>query len=212
LRRSPYQPLKLRWQTHTANQNIMLNDYTTAATLLATRRSGKPRDMIMPGPDEEQLRNILETAIRVPDHGKLAPWRLVNIKPDQRDRLAALLITAYRAEKPGASFEEAEAMAQFAYHAPTLIIVLSTPIPDSKIPIWEQELSAGALCMNMLIATHAAGFVGSWITGWASYNPLICDAFHGEGGRIAGFIFIGTPARELEERARPHFDTIIKNW
>ena len=190
----------------------MFNDTSSPLALLHTRRSGKPRDMIAPGPDATQLRAIMDAAIRVPDHGKLAPWRFVLISDDQRHRLADLLTSAYRAEKPDAGRLEIEAMEQFARQAPTLIVALSSPVAGSKIPVWEQELSVGAACMNLLTAAHASGFVGSWLTGWPTYSEAVRDAFGGAGNKIAGFLFIGSPARDLEERPRPDYDNVVTNW
>ncbi len=191
----------------------MFNDTSSTAALLATRRSGKPRDMVAPGPDDAQLRQILEAAMRVPDHGKLAPWRFVIIPADRRQALADLLQTAYRTEKPEAGRLELESMVMFATQAPTLVAILSTPAQASKIPLWEQQLSAGAVCMNMLLATHALGFVGSWITGWPSFNDDVRDALGGgHNDRIAGFMFLGTASRELEERPRPAYEAVVSTW
>ena len=190
----------------------MLNDTRSPLALLHTRRSGKPRDMIAPGPDAAQLRAIMEAAIRVPDHGKLSPWRFVIVGDDQRDSLADLLTNAYRAEKPDAGRLELDAMDQFARQAPTLVVALSTPVAGSKIPLWEQELSVGAACMNLLTAAHASGFVGSWLTGWPTYSDAVRDAFGGSNDRIAGFIFIGSPGRDLEERPRPDYDSVVQKW
>ena len=190
----------------------MFNNRTSPLALLRTRRSGKPRDMVEPGPDAAQLRTILEAAIRVPDHGKLAPWRFVVVGSDQRQRLADVLTSAYLAEKPGAGRLEIETMEQFARQAPTLIVALSTPVADSKIPLWEQELSVGAACMNLLTAAHASGFVGGWLTGWPAYSDAVRNAFGSPGERIAGFIFIGSPGRALEERPRPDYDKVVINW
>lgn len=190
----------------------MFNDISSPLALLHTRRSGKPRDMIAPGPDLAQLHDILSAAIRVPDHGKLAPWRFVIVGTDQRAALATVIVDAYRAEKPEAGRLEIEAMEQFAHQAPTLVVALSAVVAESKIPAWEQELSAGAAIMNLLLATHASGFVGGWLTGWPAYNDTVRDAFGGPGERIAGFVFIGTPGRGLEERPRPDYDTVVRNW
>jgi nitroreductase len=190
----------------------MFNDTGTPLALLHTRRSGKPRDMVAPGPDDGQLRAILEAAIRVPDHGKLAPWRFIIVGNEQRDRLSDLLTTAYRAENPDAGRLEVAAMDQFARQAPALVVALSTPVRESKIPLWEQELSVGAACMNLLTAVHASGFVGGWLTGWPAYSDTVRDAFGGTHDRIAGFIFIGSPARALEERPRPEYDSVVKHW
>lgn len=181
-------------------------------TLLQTRRSGKPRDMTAPGPNAEQLRTILEVAARTPDHGKLAPWRFVIVREDQRDALAALLERAYRADKPQAGRLEIEAMHQFAHQAPTLVVALSSPKAESKIPLWEQELSVGAAIMNLLNATHASGFVGGWLTGWPSYSDMVRDSFGTAEERIAGFIFIGTPGRPQDERPRPEYNNVVMNW
>ena len=192
--------------------NVMFNDLSTPLSLLRTRRSGKPRDLIAPGPDEGQLREILEIALRTPDHGKLAPWRLVIVPPDRRDALAQLLDTAYRAEKPEAGRLELEAMRQFAHQAPTLVVALSAPVAGSKIPVWEQELSAGAAIMNLLHASHALGFAAGWLTGWPSYNADVRAAFASGDEKIAGFVFIGTPGRPQEERPRPDYDQIVSTW
>ena len=190
----------------------MLNDTSSAPALLASRRSGKPRDMIAPGPDPAQLRAILEVAIRTPDHGKLAPWRFVVVADGERDAFANLLRDAYLADKPDAGRIEMEAVDQFARQAPTLVVALSSPAQASHIPLWEQQLSVGAACMNLLAAAHAAGFVGSWLTGWAAYSDRVRDAFGKEGERIAGFLFLGSPGRPLEERPRPDYDAVISAW
>jgi nitroreductase len=189
----------------------MLNDTSSTLSLLHTRRSGKPRDMVAPGPDDSQLHAILQAAIRVPDHGKLNPWRFVVVEADQRDRLAQLIVGAFRAEQPLATDAQIEAMEQYAHQAPTLVVVLSSPIPG-KIALWEQQLSAGAACMNLLTATHASGFVGGWLTGWPAYSDTVRDAFAGPGDRIAGFIFIGSPLRELSERPRAAFEEVVSHW
>jgi nitroreductase len=188
------------------------NDLSSPAELIATRRSGKPRDMAEPGPTPQQLERILTGATRVPDHGKLAPWRFVIVPTDRRDALAALLERAYRAERPNPGKVELEAVRQFAMQAPALVVALSAPAHASHIPIWEQELSAGAACMNLLMATHAEGLVGGWLTGWAAYSDMVRDAFGQPGERIAGFIFIGSPTRELEERPRPDYASVISEW
>lgn len=92
------------------------------------------------------------------------------------------------------------------------MVVLSAPIPGHKIPVWEQELSAGAVCMNLLHAAHAQGFVGSWITGWPAYSDGVRDLFGAAPQRIAGFLFLGSPARPLEERPRPLLSQIMSRW
>jgi nitroreductase len=189
----------------------MFNDLSSPAALVATRRSGKPRDMVAPGPDAAQLRRILSAAIRTPDHGKLAPWRFVVIAPDQREAFADLLDRAYRETRIEAGVQEARAVRDFAFQAPTIVVAISRPNPASHIPLWEQELSVGAACMNLLTAAHAEGFVGGWLTGWPAYSETVRQAFTSDG-RIAGFLFIGSPARALEERPRPDYDAVVSAW
>jgi nitroreductase len=189
----------------------MFNDLSSPAALLATRRSGKPRDMVAPGPDPEQLRAILSAAMRVPDHGKLSPWRFVVV--EDRHSFAVLLQNAFRAQRGTPDRADVEAIDQFARQAPTLIAVLSAPVEPSKIPLWEQQLSAGAVCMNLLTAATAHGFVASWITGWGGFDPVVRMALGvSESDRIAGFVFIGSPGRELEERPRPLYDEVVRHW
>ncbi|HEU4960698.1 MAG TPA: nitroreductase [Sphingomonas sp.] len=188
----------------------MFNDLSTPLSALATRRSGKPRDLVLPGPDAGQLAQILAVAARTPDHGKLAPWRFVVI--DDRDAFAALLERAYRLEQPEPKPGELLAVEQFARQAPVAIAVLSSPRPDSHIPLWEQQLSAGAACMNLLHGAHALGFAGGWLTGWAAYSDRVRDAFGAAPERIAGFLFLGTPGKELSERPRPDPAQVIHHW
>ncbi len=190
----------------------MFNDLSSPLSLLKTRRSGKPRDLVAPGPDTAQLREMLEIAIRTPDHGKIGPWRFVIVGQDQREALATLLEQALRSARPEASDQDIEAAHQFARQAPCLVVLLSSPDHSRPIPLWEQELSAGAAAMNLLHAAHAVGFAGGWLTGWPSFNDQVRDAFGTENDRIAGFIFIGTPARELQERPRPTYEDVVSHW
>lgn len=190
----------------------MFNDTSSPLSLLKTRRSGKPRDLGAPGPSPEQLREMVSIAARTPDHGKLAPWRFVIVPDDQRAALAAKLGDILTVEKQDCGPRDVEAAEQFATQAPALVVVLSTPVHDHKIPVWEQQLSAGAAAMNLLHAAHAMGFAGGWLTGWAAYSDAVRDLFGKPGERIAGFVFIGTPARELEERPRPELSEIVHYW
>ena len=190
----------------------MFNDLSSPLSLLATRRSGKPRDLVAPAPDHAKLVEMILLAGRTPDHGKLAPWRFVIVGGDRRDALAALLVDAYRAERPDAGRLEIEAMEQFARQAPALVVALFSPRPDSHIPLWEQELSAGAACMNLLHAVHAHGYAAGWLTGWPAFSERVRDAFGAAPERIAGFVFIGTPGRALEERPRPDAARLWSDW
>ncbi len=191
---------------------MTLNDRTTTLSLLETRRSGRPREMIAPGPDEAQLMQILSIAARTPDHGKLFPWRFIVVAPDQRNALADLLLEALPESGTDAGPAHVAKAQEFAHQAPTLVVLVAAPIAGHKIPLWEQELSVGASGMNLLIAAHALGFVASWITGWAAYSERVRVAFCAPGERIAGFIFIGSPGISLEERPRAPLAAVARPW
>nr|WP_314445480.1 nitroreductase [uncultured Sphingomonas sp.] len=191
----------------------MFNDLSSPLSYLSSRRSGRAREMVGPGPDADELAAILAMAARTPDHGKLAPWRFVVVGSDQRDELAALLARALAENDPDAGEAHRVKADEFARSGEALVVLLSTPVIPHKIPVWEQELSVGAAAMNLLHAIHAHGYVGSWLTGWAAYDPLVRDAFClGSGERIAGFFFIGSPGRPLEERPRPDMTGVVRHW
>jgi nitroreductase len=192
----------------------MFNDRSSTLSLLETRRSGRPRDMVAPGPNADELRRILAVAMRTPDHGKLHPWRFVHVARERRSDFADLLRRAYLADNPLAGRLELEAGERFAHQAPELVVALSTPTVPHKIPLWEQQLSCGAACMNLLIAAHAIGYAAGWVTGWAAYSPMVLESFGaaGEQDRIAAFVFIGTPGAEQEERPRPTYDDVVREW
>jgi nitroreductase len=190
----------------------MFNDLSSPLALLETRRSGRPRDLGLPGPSADQLSRILAVAMRSPDHGKLHPWRFVHVAKDRRADFAALLDRAYRIDNPSPGRLELEANERFAHQAPELIVALSSPTEGHKIPVWEQQLSCGAACMNLLHAAHAMGFAAGWVTGWAAYNDMVLAAFGTPPERIAGFIFLGTANVELEERPRPEAEEVVSDW
>ena len=191
---------------------MTLNDRTSTLSLLETRRSGRPREMIAPGPSDAELDRILSIAARTPDHGKLAPWRFVTVAADQRSALADLLARARPESDPAAGPAHFAKAQEFAHQAPTLLVLISAPIDGHKIPVWEQQLSCGAVGMSLLTATHALGYVGGWITGWAAYSPRVTAAFCAPGERIAGFFFLGSPGLPLEERPRPDMAAVARNW
>lgn len=190
----------------------MLNDRSSILSFLKTRRSVKPRDLVDPGPTPSEITEMLEIAARIPDHGKLAPWRFVIVSSDQRDALAAVLRQALVEDDPCATIAHHQKEDEFAHYAGALIILVSAPVIGHKIPVWEQELSCGAAGMNLLLAAHAFGYVAGWVTGWRAYSSRVRSAFCEEGERIAGFIFIGTPGRDIEERMRPSIDQIARQW
>src|SRR5689334_13339516 len=190
----------------------MLNDRSSILSLLETRRSGKPRELVGPGPSAEEMERILTIAARVPDHGKLTPWRLVTVADDQRDALAAQLREALTAEDPTATPAHLDKEEEFAHYQGQLVVLISAPVENHKIPVWEQQLSCGTVGMNLLLAAHALGYVAGWVTGWRAYSPRVNAAFCDAGERIAGFIFIGHPARDLDDRPRPALSAVWRRW
>jgi nitroreductase len=190
----------------------MLNDRSSILSLLETRRSAKPRELIDPGPSPAELERMLAIAARTPDHGKLTPWRFVTVADDQRDAFAALLQDALAEEDPGATGAHRQKEQDFAHYAGQLVVLVSAPVRDHKIPLWEQELSCGAAGMNLLLAAHALGYVGGWVTGWRAYSEQVRSAFCAPGERIAGFIFIGHAGREIDDRPRPPLSDIVRQW
>ena len=190
----------------------MLNDRSSILSLLETRRSGRPREMTGPGPTPEELDRILAIAARVPDHGKLSPWRFVTVGDDQRDALAALLREALDEHDPAATPAHHQKENEFAHYPGQLVVLVSAPVPGHKIPPWEQELSCGAAGMNLLTAAHALGYVGGWLTGWRAYSERVRAAFCAPGERIAGFLFLGHPGIALDERPRPAPGEVVRPW
>jgi nitroreductase len=179
-----------------------------AIDLLLTRRSGSAKAMKAPGPSKKELEQILQAGARVPDHGKLFPWRFIIFEGKGRDRAGDILAEVMEAE--GERAKQVEEERNRFLRAPLVIGVISSARELHKVPVWEQELSAGAVCQNILIAATALGFVGNWLTEWYAFHPAV-KAQMGlkPGERVAGFIYIGTAKDELEERPRPEMDKIV---
>jgi nitroreductase len=192
----------------------ILNDVNAGTLgLLLTRRSGSAKAMKGPGPSPEQLRKILSAAARAPDHGKLFPWRFILFEGEARAAIGDLLADCIKESEPQASEERVALERGRFLRAPVVVGVVSRVRESIPIPEWEQVLSAGAVCENMLIATHAEGLVASWITEWYAYHPRVKDRLGLKSGeRIAGFIYIGTSAQTLEERVRPDLDALITHF
>ncbi|MNU72570.1 putative NAD(P)H nitroreductase YdjA [compost metagenome] len=169
---------------------------------LAVRRSASAQLLIAPGPSEAEIEQILHLGARTPDHGKLFPWRFVVLGPQSRADLSEAL--AALAETQGRVDKDLAVLAKLA-NPPLTIMVVSTPIQGHKVPVWEQQLSAGAVCMNLEHAADALGYSASWITDWYSYDPAAVALFGiKDGETIAGFIHLGTVAEPPLERPRPN--------
>jgi nitroreductase len=181
--------------------------------LLLSRRSGSAKSMTGPGPTQDQIRQILACGTRVPDHGKLAPWRFILFEDEGRARMGELLATVVSQSEADVSPERLALERNRFLRAPFIVGVVSRVREGIAIPEWEQMLSAGACCMSILLAAHAQGFVANWITEWYAFHPAVRAGLGLQSGeRIAGFIYIGHPAVPLAERARPNMDSLISRF
>ena len=182
-----------------------LNDTSDVLSLLETRRSATAKAMTGPGPSGEQLDRLLTIAGRVPDHGKLTPWRFVVFEGEATERAGRIVAERYHQLHPGHGEETLEQQRNMFSRAPCVVGVVSSATTDHpKIPEWEQLMSAGAVCQNLLVAATAMGLGAQWISGWFAYDRPVLTAFGlAEGERIAGFIYLGTPAQLQEDRPRP---------
>ena len=183
----------------------------TALDVLLSRRSCAARTMTAPGPSKAQLADILLAGARVPDHGKLAPWRFIVFEGDGRERFADILVNILTLE--GADPTLVDEWRTRITCAPVMIGVVSSARELIKIPVWEQELSAGAVCQNILIAAHALGYVANWLTEWYAYHPAVKQKIGLKPGeRMAGFLYIGTPTEQPQDRPRPDMSKIVAHF
>ncbi|MFN3625009.1 MAG: nitroreductase [Hyphomicrobium sp.] len=181
---------------------------------LSRRRSVKPDRLAAPGPSPSELETILKIASRVPDHKKLAPWRFIVIEGEGRARLGQIIAEAcVAAEKEPPSHVRLETERNRLIRAPMVIAAVSRVTPHRSAPEWEQVLSAGAACFNLCLAANALGYGTSWITEWIAYNKTVAEALGlTENERVAGFIYVGTPVEQPEERERPDLADIVTRW
>ncbi|MDB5554274.1 MAG: nitroreductase [Rhizobium sp.] len=177
---------------------------------LKTRRSMPAFQMKEPGPTKAEIEEILTLATRVPDHGKLAPWRFIVISGDERQRISLALSRIARAERPDLSEEMIKVEETRFTRAPAVIAVVSRAAPHMKIPEWEQLMSAGAVCLNMVIAANALGYVSNWLTEWMAYSEKAYEIIGVKPGeKIAGFVHIGSTDFPVTERPRPELSEIV---
>ena len=186
---------------------------TDTLDFLKTRRSVKPREMSGPGPSSAEIDTILTIGARVPDHGKLAPWRFIVFEGDARSRGGEVIAAALARNKPEATAADLESARKSLMEAPLVIAVVSSIKPHPKVPPWEQELSAGASCLNIVSAATALGFGANWLTGWFAYDRGALDGLGlGDHEKLAGFIHIGRPTKPDEDRPRPVLAEIVTRF
>jgi nitroreductase len=176
---------------------------------LARRRSASAMALTAPGPSDDELATLLRLATRAPDHGKLAPWRFVILRGEPKQRFVAELeaIADRRADRDKLRAKLGK------IRTPPLTVAVISRVKAGDIPEWEQRLSAGAVCMALIIAAQAMGYGANWITDWYAYDA---DAERllglGEGERVAGYVHLGTAAEVPLERVRPDLGVIVETW
>jgi nitroreductase len=186
---------------------------TAALEFLAQRCSSSSRSLTGPGPDAEQLQQLLSIACRVPDHGRLVPWRFLLIEGDARAALGALLVKRTRELDPQAVATVIDKEAARFSFAPTIVVVIARLTPRHKIPEREQLLSAGAVTYQLLLAAQAMGFGAQWLTAWAAYDPVITAALGlTDHESIVGFVHIGAMTTKPAQRERPDARALLTRW
>jgi nitroreductase len=184
-----------------------------AIELLKVRRSVKPREMTAPGPSPAELETILTIGARVPDHGKLAPWRFIVFEGDARVRAGEIIAKVFAKKNPAAPAADIEVEKKRLTDAPLVIGIVSFTRPHPKVPPWEQELSAGASAMNIVTAATALGYGACWLTGWFAFDRDVLDGLGLKADeKLAGFIHIGTPTKPNEDRPRPALSAIVTRF
>ncbi len=190
-----------------------LNDTHSLLTFLKTRKSASAKAMAGPGPDATQLQDILEIAARVPDHGKLNPWRFIVFQDAGRAAVGEKFKAAWAKLHPDHGAESLDFQATLFMRAPIVVVVVSTAALHFKIPVWEQQLSSAAVCFNMVLVAQAHGFDAQWQSDWVAYDEAAKAAMGvSEAENVAGIIYIGTSTVALEDRPRPDVAGLTTYW
>ncbi len=180
---------------------------------LGNRRSCPAPALHEPGPSKDELAELLRIAARIPDHRRLAPWRFVVFTGAARERAGQLFAKRHHELHSDASADNLARERRRFSCAPVIVAVISSPELAHKTPVWEQELSAGALCYNLLLAANAAGWAGNWLSGWMAFDERIAAGFGlDKDERVAGFVHLGTANELIKERPRPTVDHLISYW
>ena len=189
-------------------------EMTSASTeFLATRRSPRLGALAAPVPSEVDLRTMLTIAARVPDHGRLVPWRFVTIRGERRHILSDAISTRFGRLYPDAPLERRQKMQGRMAQAPAVVVVIFCPREHPKIPEWEQYLTVGAVCLNLLHAARSLGYAGLWLTEWYAYDPVVLYTLGlTDEERVAGFVHIGTPTEHRGDRPRPDVEAITTDF
>jgi nitroreductase len=189
---------------------MKLNDTSSVLAFLKSRKSASAKAMAGPGPAKAQMDEILEIAVRVPDHGKLAPWRFILIEGEGRARMGQGFAEVWANKNPTHGVESLDFQRNLFMRAPVILVVVSTAAVHGKIPVWEQQLSSAAVCYNAVLAATALGFDAQWQSDWVAYDEgakAVMGVALNE--KVAGVIYIGTSSVPLEDRPRPEVSTLL---
>jgi nitroreductase len=184
-----------------------------ALALLTSRRSVRIADLKAPGPSPAEIDTLLTVASRVPDHGKLTPWRFIVFEGEGQRAAGDIIAAVFAADNPDADAARLDIERTRLARAPLVVAVVSRAAPHVKIPEWEQVLSAGAAAMSLELAAHALGYGSNWTTEWYAYDRRVLDRLGlAANERIVGFLHVGRPAQPPEDRPRPPLDAIVTRF
>ncbi|MDS7597226.1 nitroreductase [Agrobacterium tumefaciens] len=184
--------------------DIKLLDY------LKVRRSTPALQLSEPGPSKAEIEDILRLAVRVPDHGKLAPWRFIVYRGEERARLGEAALKIALEKNPALGEDQQNVERTRFTRAPVVIAIVSTAQPHFKVPEWEQVMSAGAVCLNLLISANAHGYAANWLTEWLAFDETVWPELGIKGGeKVAGFMYIGSTTFPPVERPRPELADVV---
>lgn len=190
-----------------------LNDTISLLAFLKSRKSASAKAMTGPGPSSDQLTEILEIAVRVPDHGKLAPWRFIVFEGEARAKVGDGFAQVWAAQNPNHGLESLNYQRGLFMRAPVVLAVVSTAAAHGKIPLWEQQMSAAAVCYNVVLAATALGFAAQWQSDWVVYDEAAKSVIGVNAAeKIAGLIYIGQSSVPLEDRPRPDALALLTRW
>ncbi len=190
-----------------------LNDRSSLLAFLKTRKSASAKAMTLPGPDASQLADILSIAVRVPDHGKLNPWRFVVFEGEARIGVGNLFSKRFAELHQDYPAENINFQKGLFTRAPVVVAVVSTASEHVKIPVWEQLMSSAAVCFNLVLAAQAHGFDAQWQSDWVAYDDGAKAAMGiAPGEKLSGLIYIGTSSVPLEDRPRPDAAALTTHW
>lgn len=184
-----------------------------ALSLLQERHSAPSRQLGEPAPDAKTWRALLEASIRVPDHGKLVPFRLIELRGEAKLKFGAQLAERAIRRDPNLPDSKREKERHRYTYAPLVVVVVARLHDDAGIPEIEQKLCAGNVAYNLLLGAYALGFGAQWLTGWAAYDPDVAALLGlAKNECVIGFVHIGTPQTEIPDRDRPALDDLLSQW